>query len=92
MTRGFWCLVSAVKIRRCSCTDEIAICLNPPFVLMEVCLVDILVACLRISAQAFKVNSFRETHLCEYFGETDKIALITTCPNNFNASSSCLKD
>ena len=46
---------------------SIAICLNH-FVLIEVCSVDIMVACLRIST-GFKGDSFRETHLWEHFGQ-----------------------
>ena len=43
-------------------------CLNH-FVLIEVCSVDILVACLRTST-GFQGDFFRETHLWEHFGRT----------------------
>ena len=43
-----------------------------PFVLIDVCLVDLLVACVRICT-SFKGVSFRETHLRELFGRTEKL-------------------
>ena len=67
------------RVRRCSWTIGIAMCLNR-FVLIDVCSVDILVACWRIST-GFKGDSFRGTHLWEHFGRTDKAALIM-CLNN----------
>ena len=48
----------------------------------------ILVVCLRICT-CFKGVSFRETHLWEHFGRTDKIALIT-CLKNLNVSGAFL--
>ena len=50
-----------------------AICLNH-FILIDVCSVDILVARMRVDT-AFVGDFFRETHLWEHFGQTDKIAL-----------------
>ena len=44
--------------------------------------------CLRICT-GFKGVSFRETHLWEHFGRTDKIALIT-CLKNLNVSGASL--
>ena len=55
------------------------------FVLIDVCSVALLVACLRISTR-FRGVSLRETHLWEDFGRADKIALIT-CLKNLNISS-----
>ena len=52
----------------------IAICLNH-FVLMEICSVYLLVACLSICT-GFKEDSFRETHLWEHFGR------IRSCSHN----------
>ena len=57
-------------------------------VLVEVCSVDILVACWRICAGS-KEDSFRETNLWEHFCRTDKIALVT-CLKNWYASSTLL--
>ena len=51
------------------------ICLNH-FVLIAVCSEEFLVACLRIWTD-LKGVSFREAHLWEHFGRTDKIALVT---------------
>ena len=48
---------------------------------MDVCSVDLLVACFRIST-GFKGDSVRETHLREHFGRTDKSALITSLKNS----------
>ena len=42
--------------------------------------------CMKLST-GFKVDSVRATHLCEHFGRTDKIALIT-CLKHFNMSGS----
>ena len=75
------------KNRRCTWTVY-AICLNH-FILIDVCSIDILIECLRIST-GFKGDSLRETHLWEHFGRTDKIALIP-CLKSFNVSSASLK-
>ena len=58
------------------------------FVLIDVCSVDLRVACVRLSTR-FKGVSLRETHLWEHFGWADKIALIT-CLKNLNVSSAFL--
>ena len=56
------------------------------FVLIDICSVDLLVACVRIFTY-FKGVSFQETHLWEHFqiGRADKIALMT-CLKHLNVS------
>ena len=49
----------------------------------------ILVVCLRIST-GFKGDSFRERHICENFGRTDKMALLA-CLQTLNVSGAFLK-
>ena len=58
------------------------------FVLIDVCSAENLVVCLGICT-GFKGVSFRETHLREHFGRTNKIALIT-CLKKLNVSSAFL--
>ena len=73
--------------RRSSWTVEVAIFSNH-FILIDACLAEFLVVCLRICT-GFKRISFRETHLWEHFGRTDKIALIT-CLKKLNVSDAFL--
>ena len=65
-----------------------AICLNN-YVLIDVCSVELWSRAWGKST-GFKADSFRETHLWEHFGRTDKIALIT-CLKNWNVSGTSLK-
>ena len=73
--------------RRCTWTVYIAICLSH-FVLIDVCSAEFLVVCSRICT-GFTGVSFRETHLWEHFGRTDKIALIM-CLKKLNVSGASL--
>ena len=53
------------------------------FIPIDVCSVDILVACMRICT-IFIGDFFRETHPWEHFGQADKPLI--TCPKNVNVS------
>ena len=55
---------------------SLATCLDHLFSLIEVCSVDLLVACERVGT-AFIGDVLRETHLAEDPGRTDKIDLMT---------------
>ena len=59
-----------------------------PFRSHKVCSAELLAACLRICT-GLKGVSFREMHLWEHIGRTDKIALIT-CLKTFNVSDASL--
>ena len=80
-----WIFYPQIIHGKCLALTSIATCLNH-FLLIEVCSVDVLVACLRIST-TFIWAFVRETLLWDYFGGTDKIALVT-CSQNVNISTS----